>query len=79
MSERKVACIEEQPVDFGKVLQPRILNAAMQTYQRYFGPEFGVKEMLQIYDILAKTQIAEAIREMPAVLPEQKTKESETR
>lgn len=59
--------------EFEQDLTPENLNTKLRQYQNVLGYEFGVKELLMLQDIHAKTLIAEAINDLPEFLAEEIT------
>lgn len=56
---------------FEQKLTPEELEYSLMRYQKVFGEEFGVKELLQLEDIRSKALIAEAINDAPEFLLDQ--------
>lgn len=56
---------------FEKDLEPQNLAYDLKAYRNALGPDFGVKELLQLQEIRAKGFIAQAITDFPELLIEQ--------
>lgn len=56
---------------FERDLKPEYLLDDLRSYQRVFGKEFGLKELLEIQDLRVKALIAEAINNVPEFLLDQ--------
>lgn len=52
-------------------LRPEYLADELRRYQKVFGKEFGMKELLQLEDIRVKAMIVEALTNMPEMLMDQ--------
>ena len=61
----------EKRDEMEKDLRPEYLADDLQRYQKVFGKEFGVKELLQLEDIRVKAMIVEALTNMPELLMDQ--------
>lgn len=59
---------DEKRESFERDLKPEYLLDDMRRYQRVFGDEFGIKELLTIQDLRVKALIAEAINNVPEFL-----------
>ena len=62
---------EDQKLAFEKELNPNELEIELMRYQKVFGTEFGIKELLMLEDIRCKAMIAEAVSDMPEYLMDQ--------
>ena len=62
---------DEKRESFERDLKPEYLLDDMRRYQRVFGDEFGIKELLTIQDLRVKALIAEAINNVPEFLLDQ--------
>lgn len=61
----------EKRDEMEKDLRPEYLADDLQRYQKVFGKEFGVKELLQLEDIRVKAMIVEALTNMLELLMDQ--------
>ena len=62
---------DEKRESFERDLKPEYLLDDMRRYQRVFGEEFGLKELLALQDLKVKALIAEAINNVPEFLLDQ--------
>ena len=62
---------DEKREAFERDLKPEYLLDDLRSYQRVFGEEFGLKELLTIQDLRVKALIAEAINNVPEFLLDQ--------
>lgn len=62
---------EKRREAFEKELTPQGLFDELADYKKCFGDEFGIKELLYLWDIRSKAMIAEAINDAPEFLMDQ--------
>jgi hypothetical protein len=56
---------------FEEKLKPGELRDKLREYQKAFGKDFGIRELLMLEDIRSKVLIAEAINDAPEFLMDQ--------
>lgn len=62
---------EKARENFERDLRPDYLLEELKSYQKYFGDEFGIKDLLAIKEMKVKTLLTEAISRFPEYLLDQ--------